>query len=207
MRNGSKRSVAALSCAAVLVLAACGGSDSSDAAAGSSAGTSASSSSPVSASPSVDPMAVARLDGLYNVVKKVAAVKNFSDIKKGQTFKRTYDVMLACDTGPCDGEVEIDAEESKENTTQMVVWDESAQTYSFEAATGNAVCTGADGKKYDLKTTSTFVLTPTKVEGSEYLVTKFTAVGLLKAVPQGAALSKGKCEVSTAKYTYVGNAA
>ena len=208
MRNGSERGVAGLLCVLALVLAACGGSDSSDAAAGTPAETGASSTAPASASPSVDPMAVARLDGLYDVVKKVVAQKNFTDIEVGETFKRTYDVTLACETGPCEGEVEIDAEESKQNTTQVVTWDEATLTYGFVAPTSSATCTSG-GKKYDLKTTSTFVLTPTKVEleGSEYLVTKFTAIGLLKAVPQGAALTKGKCKVSTAKYSYVGNAA
>jgi hypothetical protein len=38
-------------------------------------------------------------------------------------------------------------------------------------------------------------------------VTKFTAVGILKAVPKGAGLSEGKCKLSTAKYTHAGHTA
>lgn len=210
MRNRSKLlSTVGLMCALALALAACGGSSSSEAQSAAPSGPAESASAEASASPSVDPMAVARLDGLYDVVKKVAANKGFTDIKVGETFKRTYDVMPDCETGPCGGTVEIDAEESKRNSTQDVVYDETTRTYAFKTATSPAICTGSDSKKYDLKTTSTFILTPTKVElvGSEYVVTKFTAVGLLKAVPQGAALSKGKCTLSTAKYTYVGHTA
>jgi hypothetical protein len=208
MRNTKPRAMAGALCVLALVLAACGGGSSDSSASDGAGSTDPSSAGMPSASASVDPMSVARLDGLYNVVKKVAATKNFSDIKKGQTFKRTYDVTLACPTGPCDGEVEIDVEESKQNLTQMVAWDEATHTYSFFSPDlGNATCTGSDGKKYDLKTTSTFVLTPTNVEGSDTVVTEFTAIGLLKAVPQGAALTKGKCKVSTAKYTYTGKTA
>jgi hypothetical protein len=154
-------------------------------------------------------MTVPRLDGLYDVVKTIEAAKNFSDIKTGDTFKRTYDVTLECDTGPCDGTVEVDAEESKQNSTQDVIFDESTMTYSFDAPVSAAVCTGTDGKEYDLKTTSSFTLTPTKVEadGDNFIVTKFTAVGDLKAVPTGTAKTKGGCKVSTAEYTYVGHLA
>ncbi len=192
-----------------LALAACGGGSSSDSGASASqpAGATSSPSSPA-ASPSADPMAVARLDGLYAVVKKVVAQKNFSDITVGDTFKRTYDVTPDCATGPCGGKVVIDAAESKQNTTQTVTYDEATHTYGFEAPLSPATCRGADRKQYDLKTSSVFTLTPTKVElsGEEYVVTKFTAVGTLKAVPQGAALTKGKCKVSTAKYVYTGHA-
>jgi len=207
VRNRSKLlSVVGLMCA--LALAACGGSTSSDAPSAVPSEPAGSATVEASASPSVDPMAVARLDGFYDVVKKVVAQKNFTDIKVGETFKRTYDTTLDCATGPCGGSVEIDAEESKQNTTQGVTYDETTHTYGFVAATSPATCTSG-GKKYDLKTTSTFVLTPTKVElvGSEYVVTKFTAVGILKAVPQGTALSKGKCKLSTAKFTYAGHTA
>jgi hypothetical protein len=68
------------------------------------------------------PMTVARLDGVYDVVKKVVAQKNFTDIKVGDSFTRTYDVTLDCDTGPCGGTVKIDAEESKQIQTQKVTW-------------------------------------------------------------------------------------
>jgi len=208
MRNPKRRAMAGALCVLALALAACGGG-SNDSSASDGAGSAGSSGAGTpSASASVDPMSVARLDGLYNVVKKVAASKNFSDIKKGQTFKRTYDVTLACPTGPCEGEVVIDAEESKDNLTQLVAWDDATHKYAFASpSAGNATCTGADGKKYELKTTNTFVLTPTAVDGPDNVVTTFTAIGLLKAVPQGAALTKGKCKVSTAKYTYVGEAA
>jgi hypothetical protein len=210
MRNAKQRALGGTLCVLVLALAACGGGGSKDPAAsdGGAGSTGSSDGATPSASASADPMSVARLDGLYNVVKKVVATKNFSDIKKGQSFKRTYDVTLACPTGPCEGEVVIDAEESKENLTQLVAWDDATHTYTFASpSAGNATCTGADGKKYELKTTNTFVLTPTAVDGPDNVVTTFTAVGLLKAVPQGAAQSKGKCRVSTAKYTYEGEAA
>jgi hypothetical protein len=198
------RIAAGILCA--VALAACGGGGASD-----DPGTPAVGGSPTTAStsPSVDPITVARLDGLYDVTKTIVEAKNFSDITTGDRFKRTYDVTLECDTGPCDGTVVVDAEETKQNATQDVIFDASTATYAFEAPQSAVVCTGTDGKQYDLKTTNSFTLTPTKIEadGDNFIVTKFTAEGSLKAVPIGAAKSKGGCLVSTAEYTYVGHLA
>jgi hypothetical protein len=159
-----------------------------------------------SAASSVDPMTLARLDGVYDVVKKVVAEKNFSDIKVGETSKRTYDVTLACATGPCDGTVAIDAKDLPKTVKQDVLYDVSTHTYAFKASLGSATCSGVDGKTYKLATTATFTLTPKEVAltGSDYIVTTFTAIGTLKAVPHGGAVSSGGCKTSTAKYTYSG---
>jgi len=191
----------------VLAFTACGSDGGGDAA--SSAAEPATGAASVSDSPVVDPLTVARLDGVYDVVKKVVAQKNFTDIKVGDSFKRTYDVTLDCDTGPCGGTVKIDAEESKQIQTQKVTWDDATHTYGFDAPVGSVTCTGVDGKVYDLETTNIFTLTPTKTEasGSEFIVSKFTAEATLKGVPHGAAQKTGKCRVSTAEYEYTGHLA
>jgi hypothetical protein len=181
------------------------GACTSDSSESSAASTSAGTQSPSAAS-SVDPMTVARLDGVYDVVKKVVAEKNFSDIKVGDTSKRTYDVTLTCATGACNGTVAIDAKDLPKTVKQNVIYDTSTHSYSFKAPLGSATCSGVDGKTYKLATTATFTLTPKKVAltGSDYIVTTFTAVGTLKAVPHGGAVSGGGCKTSTAKYTYSG---
>ena len=191
----------------VLAFTACGSDGGDDAA--SPAAEPATGSASVSDSPAVDPMTVARLDGVYDVVKKVVAQKNFTDIKVGDSFTRTYDVTLDCDTGPCGGTVKIDAEESKGIQKQTVTYDEATHTYGFDAPVGSVTCTGVDGKTYDLETTNIFTLTPTKTEasGSEFIVSKFTAEATLKGVPHGAAQKTGKCRVSTAEYEYTGHLA
>lgn len=181
-------------------LTSCGGG-------GSSADPSRASTAP-SPTATVDPMTVGRLDGLYHVVKKVTVVKNFSDLKVGDTLTRTYEVTPSCTSGPCGGKVVIDAEETKKDVTQTVVYDASTHTYSFKAPSGPVVCTGVDQKKYPLDTTNTFTLTPTRVEssGAGFRVTKFTAEALLKGVPTGAAETKGQCLTSVARWTYQGSA-
>jgi hypothetical protein len=185
----------------LLMMGACKGSSSEGSTSTNTAGT----QSP-SAAPSVDPMTVARLEGVYDVVKKVVAEKNFSDIKVGDASKRTYDVKLTCATGPCNGTVAIDAKDLPKTVKQNVIYDASTHTYAFKAPLGSATCSGFDGKTYKLATTATFTLTPKKVAltGSDYIVTTFTAVGTLKAVPHGGAVSGGGCKTSTAKYTYSG---
>jgi len=195
-----------LSLAGVLAFTAC---SSSGGDAASPATSSATGSASVSESPAPDPLTVARLEGVYDVVKKVVKEKNFTDIKVGQTFSRTYDVTLDCDTGPCDGTVKVDAEESKGVLKETVTWDAGDHTYGFDAPNGSVTCTGVDGKVYKLETINTFTLTPTKTEasGSEFIVSKFTAEGLLKGVPHGAAQKTGKCRVSTAEYGYTGHLA
>ena len=86
------------------------------------------------------------------------------------------------------------------------IYDESTRTYAFKSPLSPATCPGVDGKTYKLQTTSILTLTPIKVEasGSEYIVSKFTAVGTLKAAASGAAPSKGGCKTATATYKYTG---
>jgi hypothetical protein len=187
-------------------LTACGGGGTGSVAPISSAPVAAPPSTPaITPSPSVDPMTQPRLSGRYAVVKTVTAVRNFAGLKVGDVLHRTYHVRPSCPIGPCGGAVTIDLAESGTTIRRRLSYDATTHTYYLVPIVSPVICTGADGRTYRLKnTTDTVVITPVKTEptGVDVLATTWTGVEVLKAVPDGPALSKGRCRIVEVNYRY-----
>lgn len=208
-RTSPGSSVIAPAIALVIALASCGGG-SPTVAQSLPPLPSISPSPPVSPSPSVDPMMQPRLDGRYTVLKKVTSVRNFKGIAVGDVLHRTYHVAASCPIGPCGGAVTIDLAESKTTIKRRLAYDAATLTYTLVPVISPVICTGTDGRRYALKhTTDSVVITPVKAAptGVDIIATTWTAVEVLKAVPEGKALTRGHCRTSVIDYRYTASLA
>jgi hypothetical protein len=159
-----------------------------------------------SPSPSVDPSSLPRMDGTYVVVKTVTSKRNFASAKPGDVLRRIYRIKPLCPIGPCDALIKINLSETSQNISRKLAYDGASNTYTLVPIRSPVTCTGVDGTRYRLHTTDLVVLTPTASEPTpiDVLVTKWTGHETLRAVPKGAALTKGRCRPATVRYSYVG---
>lgn len=148
-----------------------------------------------------------RMDGTYVVVKTVTAIRNFTGIDVGDVLRRTYRVAPSCPIGPCGGSIKINLDETTQNIKRRLSYDEATHAYALVPITSPVICTGVDGRRYPLKdTTDTVVITPVKSAPTlvDVIVTKWTGEEVLRAVPSGPALRRGKCRVTVIRYRYRG---
>ena len=166
------------------------------------------SSSAPTPSPSVDQTTDPRIGGTYVVAKTVTAVRNFAGLKVGDVLHRTYHVASSCPIGPCGGAIRIVIAESKTVVKRELTYDAATHTYALVPITSPVICTGVDGRRYKLKdTTDTVHIDPLKTAptGVDQIVTRWTGLEILRAVPHGRALNKGHCRVTMITYRYAGS--
>jgi hypothetical protein len=165
------------------------------------------SSSTATPVPSVDQATDPRIDGVYDVEKRVTSVRHFNGLAVGDVLHRTYRVRPSCPIGPCGGPVTIHLDESRTTIRRRLAYDAATKTYSLVPAPSPVICTGVDGRRYRLKnTTDTVVITPAKTAstGIDVIATTWTAVEMLRAVPDGKALNRGHCRTTSITYRYLG---
>lgn len=157
-------------------------------------------------SPSVNPASLPRMDGTYVVVKTVTAKRNFASVDVGDVLRRIYRIKPLCPIGPCDAAIKINLAETSQNISRRLSYDSATNTYTLVPVPSPVVCTGVDGKRYELDTTDQVVITPTASEATpvDVVVTKWTGRETVHALPKGAAASKGRCRPAVVRYAYVG---
>jgi hypothetical protein len=156
-------------------------------------------------SPTIDQETDPRIDGTYDVVKKVTSVRHFTGLAVGDILHRTYRVSPSCPIGPCGGAVVIHLAESATTLRRRLAYDAATRTYTFVPVASPVTCTGVDGRHYTLRhTTDTVLITPAKTAstGVDVVATTWTATEMLKAVPDGKALNRGHCRTTVIGYRY-----
>ena len=132
-------------------------------------------------------------------------MRHFKGFSVGDILHRTYRVRPSCPIGPCGGAVSIHLAESGTTITRRLAYDATTKTYSLVPVPSPVMCTGVDGRRYTLRhTTDTVLITPAKTAstGVDVIATTWTATEVLKAVPDGRALSRGHCRTTVIDYGY-----
>jgi len=158
-----------------------------------------------SPSPSIDQAADPRIDGMYVVLKKVTSVRHYRGLSVGEVLHRTYRVRPSCPIGPCGGPVTIHLQESGSTIRRRFAYDAATKTYSLVPVPSPVICSGVDGRRYKLThTTDTVMIEPAKTAstGIDVIAITWTAVEMLRAVPDGKARTKGHCRTTVVTYRY-----